>query len=359
MSKAEDNAIILDTILDDKDYDKVSFSNKDDIMEFLENYDIIYNQAKSNGGSPLCVIEDFSSLIYDRKKKVCPMIIEYILIKIGKLQVDTKGKVCETIIEELAISNNKRIKTINRILDEEIELVIDRNKDRWKKTIEKKYGTSNFSDCSLKGGKRIKTEKDIEFEQSLWDLDYEIKYGKKRMSESVESVPQTNEDYPQELLDLELIYESNQTKLNELRQIKERDKDEQKEMSRLIKASTSLLDDIRCIKDYYGIRYEQSTKVESYGDYNALEFNDITNCMEYKTLGKSDFDLEADEIKLSKIKEIADEALTDKQYVLFDLYFFQGLKQKEIANLVGDNQSTVSRNINSLITKLKQRLVEM
>ena len=32
MSKQEDNAIILDTILDDKKYERVSFSSKDDIV---------------------------------------------------------------------------------------------------------------------------------------------------------------------------------------------------------------------------------------------------------------------------------------------------------------------------------------
>ena len=174
----------------------------------------------------------------------------------------------------------------------------------------------------------------------------------------VESDPQTNEDYPQELLDLELMYESNNKKLNELKEIEDRNKEEQREYNRRIKMNKQINEDIKYIKDLYGIEYLEYEKISVYNDTNALSYSEAMDSLSSITLGETDFDLEVDEIKLTKIKEIANEILTDKQYVFFDLYFFQGLKQKEISNLTGDNQSTVSRNINSIIAKIKQSLLE-
>ena len=116
--------------------------------------------------------------------------------------------------------------------------------------------------------------------------------------------------------------------------------------------------DIKYIKDIYGIDYDEARRPEVFDEHNTLSYDENMDGLNGKTLGHSEFDLEVDDIKLSKIVDIACEVLTDKQYIYFDLYFFQGLRQQEIAELTGDNQSTISRNINSIIEKLKKSLLE-
>ena len=358
------NEIMIDTILDDSSYDNVSFSNKHDILDMLESYDIIFNQALDGNENALCVIEDFTDLLFGKNGQAnCKMVIKYIKVKTGVVSIDTKGKECKNIIEELAVDEGKWVRTINKIIDEEIDIIIERNKANWKRVIQNKYGTTDFSDyeCSIKSESLFSCDNDKE----LWDLDYKIKYGhekvcKKIKGDKIENGHESDEDYPQELKDLEFMYELNEKRLVELRAIKERGQEEQKELNKLIKLNKDFLSDIKDIKDYYGIVYEEYKRTDNFTDHRGtLSFEDSMYSTEVKKLGSSDFNLESDSIKIDKIMDVAEAVLTDRQFVLFELYFRQGLKQKEISRLTGVKQGHISRDLNISINKIKNNLINL
>ena len=138
--KPKDESIILDTILEDKSYSNISFSSVEDIKQFLDSFDIIYMEAINNNNmDALCLIEDFSKLIYDDNgQPLCEMICQYIQIKSGKKKVlDKNGEEVDCVIQQLAIDNNRWVRTINKLIDEEIEVVIERNTKRWLESVKK------------------------------------------------------------------------------------------------------------------------------------------------------------------------------------------------------------------------------
>ncbi len=74
-------------------------------------------------------------------------------------------------------------------------------------------------------------------------------------------------------------------------------------------------------------------------------------------VGREDFDFSEDNSALMKraaavLREAIETELTEKQRQCVKLYFFDGLKEREIGELMGVNKSTVSRHI----SKGKQRL---
>ena len=196
---------------------------------------------------------------------------------------------------------------------------------------------------------------DEEFDKTLRDLDWKIKYGRFEEDSTTDNTPQTSQNYPQDLKDLEETYHMNEEKLSELRQIEERDEKQQKEFNKRLNFSISIRDDIKQIKDSYSIRYEDD-KVENFKDWNALSYDsrmDDTNCT---VVGKEDDGIIIDNIKLSMLKDVAKDVLDDKEYKIFELYFFISMSQNEIAKIIGDSQSTVSRFIRQIIEKLKKSL---
>ena len=350
------NELILDTILEDKNYNNVSFSSENDIRQFLDSFDIIQAEALDGNMDALCLIEDFSKLIYDNGQPVCEMICEYIKIKSGQKRVlDKNGDEIEDIIQQIATDKGRWVRTINKLIDEEIEFIIEKNTDKWLKSVKKKYDIKNRNSYDFeKVGQTIDKMSDDGFDRILRDIDYEKKYGRFE-KEDVKNIK--IEEYPQELVDLEKAYESNQERLKTLRKIEDRSDKEKKELNRRIKMSDDFLHDIKYVRDLYGINYEDNT-IETFGDWNRFLYDDYMDSrMIVETLSESDRSVFSDNIKLNTVKRVAKEILTERQMTIFELYFFESMTQKEVAHIVGTSRWTISRNLDEIIGKIKKSLI--
>ena len=347
MSNAIDYPVI-DTVIENKQYEKISFSSKEDIYDFLWHYDLIFLDAKKGNIDALCVIQDFNEFLFENKQVRLPYVHEYINMQIG----ETKVKDCDlSVIESLAKFYNIDEVKMENTLDEEINTIVELNEKKWKENIMKKYGDI-LRDYTPKTPKKVeKSAREIEQEQMLLDIDWERKYGTKRERKKFEG---TEEDYPIELKDLIRAFEFNQNRMNELKEISERNAEEKKELNMRINQAKSLHEDIKYVKDQYGIegsvdRAEKFTEKNVYsydGDMHSIEFQG--DVLEHS--------FHVDAWKLNHIREVAERVLTPKQNTIFELYFFNGMKQIEVANLIGESKGNISRDIKIATNKVRSNL---
>lgn len=62
------------------------------------------------------------------------------------------------------------------------------------------------------------------------------------------------------------------------------------------------------------------------------------------------------EEKIKNIKKVAKNILTNRQYIIFELYYFNDLTQQEIADLTGIQQPNVNRDLKNAIMKIKENI---
>lgn len=90
------------------------------------------------------------------------------------------------------------------------------------------------------------------------------------------------------------------------------------------------------------ISYESSFDAPLYDDYNKKE------CVLEQIQ-----DIKKEQL-LEKIRSLAEKTLTPKQQVVFHLYYFLGLKMKEIADMIGVSQPAVKQQLNTIVKKIRR-----
>lgn len=62
------------------------------------------------------------------------------------------------------------------------------------------------------------------------------------------------------------------------------------------------------------------------------------------------------EDKIKEIKNIAKNILTNRQYIIFEFYYFNELTQQEIADLMGDSRSAIKMELPRIIEKIRRKI---
>lgn len=335
------------TILDDSGLKHISFSNKSEIVDVLENYDILYNMALDGDLDIIDTLSDFDRLLNhsvdgDNNSDDYPIIREYIDIQRGLKLVD----VDLSIIDQIAKNNRRWSKTISKLLDDEIEKVAKSANDRWGQSARCNYDNNiNLNDNI---STHNKTSRFSEFDSEVADdvLD----------RGTTKSIDVSHEDYPEELLNLEEMYRSNYDRLIELREIDSRNDDERKEMNKRINMNKDLLEDIQYIKDSHNISYDTVDRPEDFNEWNTVSYNDQMDGVNVIKVGE-DFSSEySDNIKIDLIRSVAKKCLSEREHNIFKLYFFENINQKQISKIIGCNQSSISRNIDGSIKKIRKEI---
>jgi hypothetical protein len=322
-------SVKFDLTTKEKIFKEINFTSFEDVYDALWMLDSIMDGYENMNVEAIVTKVDFFDIINEIDSDV---LNEYVNIQIGKnpMQLDDYGKeITEVIAERLHITLDQ----CESELTEAIELIISQQHREWFLNYLNNYKGLTVPD---------KQEKKIEDMVSLKDwerIDYEKKYLWKK---NVKPLPH----YPEQLNDLLDLRQKNNKKIDQL----ERDMSDLKLLKKLYRERIRIDEDITDIKHSFGFKVAD-TNWKGRSD-DRIAYQDNLDIEELNT-----YDLKVfDELAYHKIMSIADEVLTDKQRVVFYLYFENELKQEEIATIVDDTQGNISRDLKNILHKIQKCL---
>lgn len=316
----------IDTYTKSKPFQDMSYSSKEDVFKILWMFDTIEREKNKLNIDALAIYVDIMELT-----KGLEFLTEYIYIQLGRtpMSVEDHGKeISEVIAERRGIGKDE----CDREISKEIDIVVERNKQGWIESV--------LNQEIYHYPKKVGAKREYFSDEKNKKIDFEIKHG--RLAE--EQVGKEKEWYPESLQNVIDAQKENENRMSELRSIKERNEEERKELNRRIKYDIRLFNDIQELKRHYGYEYAQESIRE--GSYSFNEDIDI----------EDDFELDEalGEWEVESIKVMAEEVLTDRQFIVFNLYYIVGMTQQEIADILSSYKSNINRDIVNIISKLKE-----
>jgi len=336
----------IDIYKQDRKYIDISFTSEEDIYKLLWMFDMLFEEAYQGNAEALCIVNDFYNMM-DKENK---SLLEYVKIQTGKSPLtvnDYDRELAEVIAERLNITKEECEKQIYKgVLD-----LKNKNYDLWVEWINNIYK-------NIRVDYMDKKENDINYnvdEEKLKQLDYIKKY----------CVPKylfKGEEYPKDLQDLIDIQKENFKRLNDLKEKLKTDKQNKQlkeEIRKRINYDIELRKDILILKRHYQIPIEKTNWKGSATNVSFEEFQ-IQNMSDFErekqdTLRNQYDDIE-DKWQVEKIKEIAKEKLTIRQYVIFNLYFVNELNQVQISDILDCTKQSISSELQQIIKKIKKNL---
>ena len=316
----------------EKIFRNLSFSSVEDVYDVLWLLDAIIDGYEDFNVEALATKIDFVNLTNEINSNV---LNEYILIQIGEkpLKTEDYGK---EILEVVAERLNLSLIECEQELAKSIELLVSQNYRLWyrwylqnykdKMVCQNNIHPSPFND--LEGWK---------------DIDYRQKYLWKKNI-------QPSDEFPNEFNEL---LEYRNKNLNEIKWYQSRTNltEKQQEKLKFLKKNQIEIDkDISKIKRSLSLPINKNNQC---GKKEIVSFDDARD--QYDSFDT--YDLKTyDGLTYSKIINIADKVLTNKQKVIFYLYFENQLTQTEIANIVNDDQGNISRVLQKSIEKIRKEL---
>lgn len=260
---------------------------------------------------------------------------EYILIQSGKKPMtneDYNKEITEVIAERLDIT----LEECESELIKAIELVMSQNYRQWFRYYLNYYKGEfvNSDETNSPPFDDLDGWEDIDFRKKhLW---------KRNIKQ--------DEIFPDELNELLEYREDNLSKL-QWYQSRGRLTEKQHKKLKFLKRNQIEIDkDISEAKRSFNIPINNNNQ---HGRSERVSFDDSIdqaeplNTYDEKTL---------DSMAYHKVIKIADKVLTDKQRVIFYLYFESNLSQSEISQIIDDNQGNISRALHASIEKIKKEL---
>lgn len=263
-----------------------------------------------------------------------PMVREYLILINDVLEEDEKKREENTeerklnygksIIKIIADGQNMSEKTCENNLLLEIEELMNINKSIWQDWIDGVYYI----------GKEYNAE-----EKSL-----ESKI-KTCFVSPKENINIFNEEIPEDLQELIDAEKNINEKIKNLKEIKDKSYQVKKKIKDLSRIKISLCENISDLKHHYNIEVLKTNKK---GKKEVISFND--NYL-YDYEDNSEF---LDESLLFVINSKAKQMLTDRQLVIFNLYYKCGLTQREIAGIIGDDQRNITNDLKQILKKIRK-----
>ncbi|MED1665760.1 sigma-70 family RNA polymerase sigma factor [Brevibacillus laterosporus] len=321
-------------------YKNYSFSSVEDITELLWIYDgLIYDKEKFNVDA-LVTLVDFEELIKDSD-----LIQEIVNIQKGITPLSPNDESLD-MISVIAKRKNLSKEDCEKKLLKEIKKVNKKNNKKWINYIEENWKNKLINTQKVKS-------KSIEWlpKENFIIADFSRKHLKTK--------PVLNEELlPNDLQELMTILKKNEEKIKLIKNLKQKTQKEKTELRKRINYNKTLSADIQILKQHYGLSVKSTDKQK-----NLIH---LTNeeIIYYENGKKKEFDLVDQEYcyhiqnewYIEKVKKLADSILTDKQKIIFTLYFIDGFTQQEIADILCENRPNISSDLKRIRNKLNKNM---
>lgn len=349
-------AVTVDLLKDELQYKDISFSSFEDVYDVLLKLDLIHNDFKDGNLYAGFIYNDLVNLI--KKINNSQYIKLYHDIQLGIIPMivfDHDKTIEEFAAEKLNISSYEYIEKLN----ENIQDIVNLNCILWLESINKTYKNKLIKNES--DDKKILTHIN---DEKLKELDFIRKYVYSNERYQLDELPK----------DIQELYDFRDyiiKKIDEFKDMKEKyyEKDDvlfEYYKSRLSQYETIKIGvnkDISILKKHYSIpKGNQNNKgkkefISYYSDDGSIP-NKVLIKHEYQNYHNklSQHEKLESEVYVSKIKEIAKKILTNRQYIIFELYYLNGFTQQETADIMGIPRPNVTSELKIIINKIKKNM---
>jgi RNA polymerase sigma factor (sigma-70 family) len=327
----------------------LSLNSIEDIYDFIYRLDIVYNEYKDGSQEALILYNEFRDLIKNIKDNTYIAHYHDAILGLRPLSKDDWDKdineVCASrigvTVEEFKEGLHKNICDIHKLKQE-----------RWLSQFKNKLIELN---CSKKHDQLKHFN-----EKRLLEIDFIKKYVNPRLVYRKEKKPNSLEE-------LYVFQKYIEEKIKELKKkvnkYKKKDnKRYEKYKNELKKYNTiniQVRKDINIIREYYGETLGNQNKQpkREFVSYNG-NIDEIFEAHEnqLQELKNQSYKEIYNEMYVGKIKEIAKKVLTNRQYLIFEMYYFNGMTQQEIADIMGIPRQNVTREIDFILKKIKENI---
>lgn len=319
-----------------------SFSSTEDVYDFLNKLGFIY-ERKEKDEELLHFYIDFLRLVdkVDNNK----YIVLYHDVKVGKYSeksTKTKNSTEEICANILKIDKNE----FDEGLLNNVEGVVKENKQEWLEYINKKYKNKTIVSEPMKKKEQVDT------------IGCDIS-SKKTVKNKIEL---TQEQLQQKEEDLSGLYEYLDNIENRLDSLSKSNKKGVDEYKKLTNIKIQVQKDINIIRKSYG---EVLGNQNNMGRRSFVSYDSENPNYQYIVSTHENYlnDLEEEQLyefkkedKIKEIKNIAKNILTNRQYIIFEFYYFNELTQQEIADLMGDSRSAIKMELPRIIEKIRRKI---
>lgn len=326
----------------------LSLNSIEDIYDFIYRLDIVYNEYKDGSEEALILYNEFRDLIKNIKNNT--YIAHY----------------HDAVLGLKPLTNDDYNKDINEVCASRIGITVDEFKEGLHKNIcdihklKQKRWLNQFKNKLISlDYKSNETVKHFN-EQQLLEIDFIKKYVNPRLA-------YRHEEKPKVISELYQYKDYIQNKIKqvekELKKHKNKDNDNykkyNKELKKLKAIKIQIDKDLKIIKEHYGLTIgkQNSNGAKTTVGYNG-NIREIFEAHENKL--QEDKDSFYKEINnrmyVDKFKEIAEKVLTNRQYLIFEMYYFNGMTQQEIADIMGIPRQNVTREIDFILKKIKENI---
>jgi len=331
----------------------LGLNSVEDIYDLLFRLDIIQAEKEQGNDEAFFLFNDLiNSLQYINENKY---IKSYINIQLGITPMgvnDYDKEIEEVCSERMGIS----IEKFKEGLHKNVEDVYEYLKNKRSKWIDSYY-KNKVIDMNLKVNKEYELLSDV---TELYQIDFNKKYMDHKIIYRNIEKPKSLEELESYQKDLELKIKETKRKLNKYRK-----KDNKRflkyknELSKLQTLNIQVRKDINIIRECYGetLGHQNKKGKKDTVSYDS-NMSEIVNAHE-EQLAKEKYEsysaIDAN-IEVGKLQKIAEKILTSRQYIIFELYYLNGMTQQEIAEIMGDFKGNISNDIKIINKKISKNL---
>lgn len=289
---------------------------KEDIYHLLFNIALIYEEKKKGNVQAFALFEDFYKYI-----KNYDYLHEFVLVETGQVKNNPNSNIFECVSEKFHKTEVKAKQQIDR----EIDLLLKEKGEDWLEWIDSVYHSR------LKPKKETCLYKSNIPDSSYWEADFKLKNRFTPFWSDENNIPKEL----QELIDDRNVILDKIKKLPSC-----------KRKNELISLSKGYVDDIIDMKRYHNIPINfktKSMKIKLVELYNEEYFED-----------ESAIECKKDLCSLDYIDYIAEEKLTDTQYMIYQLYFKFDYTYKKIGDILSISKQGVNNHIVAITKKIQK-----
>lgn len=335
----------------------LSLNSVEDIYNFINMLDVVYDEHVNGNTYATCLYTDFQRIIDSIGVNV--YIKTFVDIQIGHKPI-TQSELYAGLfdIEEVSatrlnVDTNVFLKGLRENVEEAYNIV----QYQWLEYINKYYKNKLIKDNVEKTENRWEVD-----EERLKELDALMKYSHSRRTyqDNIPTEIKQLYDYREKLAE-QIKYLDKQKKKYHKKN-KERYFDYKQKASKLKTFKIQVDKDISILKRHYGISIENKNAQGQLNAGNNISYNinngEVLSAHENQidSMKLEQYNELFDKVYVGKIKEIAEKHLNSRQIIIFELYYFVGMKQREIADMTGIQQPNVARDLDVIIGKLKKEI---
>lgn len=332
---------------------RFSLSSEEDVNDFLSQLSYIY-EGKEKDEEMLSIYLDFIKVLENMETKKCLTVVHD--IQVGKIKKDFKLNTNQQGAKLLGLKNDK----FESALESEIEDVVRVKKNLWLGYINEKYRNTYWNNVFESNNNKDESNIIDKINSTPHKVSFDTnKICLRGVNEVREKEIIKN---PQKEKDLLPLVEFEKELKEKISKLESEGKKGSPECRKLTTTRIATRKDINIIRRSYGeVLGSQNSSGKrtfvTYGEENPY-FNDILKAHEdeLEKVKEDSFNEFLKEEKLNQIKKVAKNELTNRQYIIFEFYYFNGMTQQEIADVMGVSKQMINKDIPRIISKLKSKM---